>query len=248
MLKLNGEKTIIFDGAMGTMLQNRGLKVGGIPEMLNITNPEVIESIHREYLDAGADVVSTNTFGANRYKAEKAGRTVKELVSAAVTAARKAAGKGKYVALDIGPCGRVMAPTGDLPFEEAVEVFAEVVRAGVKAEADMIILETFTDLYELKAAVIAAKENSHLPIAATMSFEENGMTFFGTSVESMVLTLEGLGVDALGINCSLGPKQLAPIVKKILEISSIPVMVQPNAGLPVMEDGKTRYDLSLIHI
>ena len=244
MLKLNGEKTIIFDGAMGTMLQNRGLKVGGIPEMLNITNPEVIESIHREYLDAGADVVSTNTFGANRYKAEKAGRTVDELVSAAVTAARKAAGKGKYVALDIGPCGRVMAPTGDLPFEEAVEVFAEVVRAGVKAEADMIILETFTDLYELKAAVIAAKENSHLPIAATMSFEENGMTFFGTSVESMVLTLEGLGVDALGINCSLGPKQLAPIVKKILEISSIPVMVQPNAGLPVMEDGKTRYDIT----
>lgn len=242
VLKLNGEKIIIFDGAMGTMLQNRGLKVGGIPEMLNITNPDVIESIHREYLDAGSDVVSTNTFGANRYKAEKAGRTVEELVSAAVNAARKAAGRDKYVALDIGPCGRVMAPTGDLPFEEAVEVFAEVVRAG--AEADMIILETFTDLYELKAAVIAAKENSDLPIAATMSFEENGMTFFGTSVESMVLTLEGLGVDALGINCSLGPKQLAPIVKKILEISSIPVMVQPNAGLPVMEDGKTRYDIT----
>ena len=151
---------------------------------------------------------------------------------------------GKYAALDIGPCGRVLQPAGDLPFDEAVEVFAEVVRAGTAAGADFILLETFTDLYELKAAVIAAKENSDLPIFATMSFEANGTTFFGASVESMVMTLEALGVAALGVNCSLGPKQLAPVVKRILAATRLPVLVQPNAGLPVMEGGATRYDIT----
>ena len=231
---------------MGTMLQNRGLKLGDLPEALNLTAPEVVRSIHEEYLDAGADVILANTFGVNRYKAAKAGCTVKELVSAAIVNARKAIGgrKDKFVALDIGPCGRVLAPTGDLPFEEAVEVFAEVVRAGVEAGADFILTETFTDLYELKAAVLAAKENSELPLVSTMSFEANGTTFFGTTVESMVMTLEGLGVDALGVNCSLGPRQLVPIVDRILAAASIPVLVQPNAGLPTIVDGRTQYDVT----
>jgi 5-methyltetrahydrofolate--homocysteine methyltransferase len=243
--KLDRDKILIFDGAMGTMLQSRGLKVGEIPELLTITSPEVIESIHSEYLQAGADVVLTNTFGANRYKAEKAGCTLESMVKAAVESARRAVescGHG-YVALDIGPCGRIMEPTGDLPFEEACEVFAEIVRIGAP-DADLIVIETFTDLYEIKAALLAAKENSDLPVFTTMSFEESGNTFFGTTVESMVLTLEGLGADALGVNCSLGPKQLVPIVERILSYSKIPVMIQPNAGLPVTENGRSRYDVT----
>lgn len=244
--RINNNETIIFDGAMGTMLQKRGLKRGEIPELLSLTAPDLIRSIHDEYFDAGCDVVSANTFGANRYKAEKTGHSVAELVSSAVAIARKAASgrKGKYAALDIGPCGRVLQPTGDLPFEDAVEVFAEIVRAGSQAGADLILLETFTDLYELKAALIAAKENSDLPVLASMSFEENGISFFGATVESMVLTLQALGADALGVNCSLGPKQLAPIVERLLRASSIPVMVQPNAGLPLFENGEARYDVT----
>ena len=244
--RINEHETIIFDGAMGTMLQKRGLKRGGIPELLNLTAPDIIRSIHDEYFDAGCDVVSANTFGANRYKAEKAGRSLSELVSSAVEIAKKATScrKGKYAALDIGPCGRVLQPTGDLPFEEAVEIFSEIVRAGAGAGADLILLETFTDLYELKAALIAVKENSDLPVLATMSFEENGTSFFGATVESMVLTLQALGADALGVNCSLGPKQLVPIVERLLRASSIPVMVQPNAGLPLFENGEARYDVT----
>ena len=240
------KRAIIFDGAMGTMLQKRGLKSGGIPELLNLTDPELIRSIHEEYLDAGCDVVSANTFGANRFKAEKAGCPLADIVSSGVMIAKAAASarKGRFAALDIGPCGRVLKPVGDLAFEDAVGVFAEIVRAGDAAGADLILLETFTDLYELKAAMIAAKENSDLPVLATMSFEESGTSFFGASVESMVLTLQSLGADALGVNCSLGPKQLEPIVERIIRSSSIPVMVQPNAGLPVFSDGEARYDVT----
>ena len=244
--RINENETVIFDGAMGTMLQKRGLKRGEIPELLNLTAPDLIRSIHDEYFDAGCDVVSANTFGANRYKAEKTGRPLADLVSSAVEIAKKAAScrKKKYAALDIGPCGRVLQPTGDLSFEEAVEVFSEIVRAGSESGADLILLETFTDLYELKAALIAAKENSNLPVLATMSFEENGTSFFGATVESMVLTLQALGADALGVNCSLGPKQLVPIVERLLRASSIPVMVQPNAGLPLFENGEAKYDVT----
>jgi 5-methyltetrahydrofolate--homocysteine methyltransferase len=243
---LNSRKIILFDGATGTMLQSRGLKAGELPELLNITAPADIEAIHREYFAAGADIVLTNTFGANRWKAEKSGHTLKEIVTAAAANAKRAAAQftDKYVALDIGPCGRVMKPTGDLPFEEAVDVFADIVRAAEGTGVDLIVLETFTDLYELKAAVLAAKENSDLPIIATMSFEENGRTFFGTTVESMVMMLEGLGVDALGVNCSLGPKQIGPIVERLLAASSIPVLVKPNAGLPAIRDGKACYDVT----
>lgn len=240
------DRVLLFDGAMGTMLQRRGLKLGAVPEALNVTDPEEIESIHREYLDSGADVILANTFGANRFKAEKAGIPLAKMVEAGIKNAKRAIGgrPGKFAALDIGPCGRVLSPAGDLPFDEAVDVFAEVVRAGDAAGADFILLETFTDIYELKAAVIAAKENSNLPIFATMSFEASGTTFFGTSVESMVMTLEALGVTALGVNCSLGPRQLMPIVNRILAATCLPVLVQPNAGLPVMENGVARYDIT----
>lgn len=239
------DKIMLLDGAMGTMLQRRGLALGAVPEALNVTAPEEIKAIHREYLEAGAGAIFSNTFGANRFKAEKAGLPLADIVRAGVENARAAASEfeNRYVALDIGPCGRVLKPAGDFDFEDAVEVFAEVVRAG-ESYADFIQLETFTDLYELKAAVIAAKENSKLPIIATMSFEENGSTFFGACVESAVATLEALGVAALGVNCSLGPKQLVPIVDRILACAHVPVSVKPNAGLPVIRGGETAYDVT----
>ncbi|MBQ9419337.1 MAG: homocysteine S-methyltransferase family protein, partial [Synergistaceae bacterium] len=236
------EKILFFDGGMGTMLQARGLKLRELPELLNLTNPELILSIHNEYKEAGADFITSNTFGANRFKLAKSGHDVYEIVRAGAKLARRAAGSG-YAALDIGSTGRVMAPSGDASFDEIYDAVAEMVRAG-KEFCDAILLETFTDLYELKAAVLAAKENSDLPVFATMSFEESGRTFFGTSIESMTATLEGLGLDALGVNCSLGPRQLLPIVEKICELSHIPVIVQPNAGLPVMRDGVSKYDVT----
>ena len=241
--KFKSEKILFFDGAMGTMLQARGLKLRELPEILNIKNPDLIRSIHNEYKNAGADFITSNTFGANKFKLAKSGFTVSEIVSAGAKLAREIAGENSFAALDIGSTGRVMAPSGDASLDEIYEAVAEMVNAG-KNFCDVILLETFTDLYELKAAVLAARENSDLPIFATMSFEENGRTFFGTSVESMTATLEGLGIDALGVNCSLGPKQLVPIVKKICELSHIPVMIQPNAGLPVMKNGAAHYDVT----
>ena len=194
-----GKKRLYFDGAMGTMLQNRGLKLGEIPEIYNMTHPELIEGIHREYLEAGSHFITTNTFGVNRYKMQKSEYTVEEIITKAIEIARsaKADFPDTYIALDVGPSGKVLKPIGDVSFEESYEVFKEQMIIGEKAGADVILLETFTDLYELKAAVLAAKENTSLPIFCTMSFEENGRTFFGTSLESMVLTMEGLGVSAI---------------------------------------------------
>ncbi|WP_054739765.1 homocysteine S-methyltransferase family protein [Cellulosilyticum ruminicola] len=231
---------------MGTVLQNRGLKLGEVPEMFNITHSEVIEEIHRSYLLAGSNFISTNTFGANRYKLEHTDYTVEEMIMKAVGIAKKAKEDfpNAYIALDIGSTGKMLEPVGDITFDELYDVFKEQVIAGEKAGCDVILFETFTDIYELKAGILAAKENTKLPIFATMSFEENGRTFFGTSIESMILTLEGLGVDALGVNCSLGPKQLKSIVEKIVQTAHIPVMVQPNAGLPIMEEGKMHYDIT----
>lgn len=241
-----GNTHLYFDGAMGTVLQNRGLKLGEVPEMFNITHSEVIEEIHRSYLLAGSNFISTNTFGANRYKLEHTDYTVEEMIMKAVGIAKKAKEDfpNAYIALDIGSTGKMLEPVGDITFDELYDVFKEQVIAGEKAGCDVILFETFTDIYELKAGILAAKENTKLPIFATMSFEENGRTFFGTSIESMILTLEGLGVDALGVNCSLGPKQLKSIVEKIVQTAHIPVMVQPNAGLPIMEEGKMHYDIT----
>lgn len=239
------DKILVFDGAMGTVLQTKDVPSLVVPETLNITHSNVITTIHKEYIAAGADIITTNTFGANRFKAELANVPLKNIITSAIDNAKNAVenGKDKFIALDIGPSGKVMKPYGTLDFDEAIEVFAEIIRLA-NDSTDLILLETFTDLYELKAAIIAAKENSSLPIFASMSFDEHGKTFFGATPETMVLTLEALGVSALGVNCSLGPKQLEPIVKKLTEISSIPVFVQPNAGLPVLRDGKTTFDVS----
>ena len=239
-----GRDILFFDGGMGTMLQARGLRLRELPEILNLTHPDLIASIHREYLEAGADFVTTNTFGANRYKLAGSGCSVTETVSAAVGLARSAADAfGARVALDIGPSGKVLAPLGDAAFEEIYETVAEQVRAGAEG-CDAVLLETFTDLYELKASLLAVKDHCSLPVFATMSFEEGGRTFFGTGIDSMVMTLEGLGVAALGVNCSLGPVQLEPIVEALCARARVPVMVQPNAGLPVMRDGISFYDVT----
>ena len=239
-----GRDILFFDGGMGTMLQARGLRLRELPEGLNLTHPDLIGSIHREYLEAGSDFVTTNTFGANRYKMEGSGYTVAEAVSAAVRVARGAADAfGACVALDIGPSGKVLAPLGDAAFEDIYEAVAEQVRAGAEG-CDAVLLETFTDLYELKASILAVKEHCSLPVFATMSFEEGGRTFFGAGIDSMVMTLEGLGVAALGVNCSLGPVQLEPIVRELCARARVPVMVQPNAGLPVMRGGVSSYDVT----
>ena len=236
--------TLTFlDGAMGTMLQRAGMKPGQTPELLALTDPGLLTDIHRQYVTAGADIVYANTFGANRRKLAPHGATVEEVVLASVQAAKKAcAGTCAKVALDIGPLGELLEPLGSLPFEAAVDMFAEIVRAGVKAGADLIAIETMTDLQEARAALIAAKENSDLPVIVTMSFEETGRTFTGCTAASMAATLTGLGADAIGVNCSLGPAQLLPTLREILANTHLPVIAKPNAGLPDPADG--HYDLT----
>ena len=232
-----------LDGAMGTMLQRAGMKPGQTPELLALTDPELLTGIHRQYVEAGSQIVYANTFGANRRKLQKQGVTVEEVVCAAVAAAKMAcAGTEAKVALDIGPLGELLEPLGTLAFEAAVDMFAELVRAGVKAGADLIAIETMTDLQEARAALIAAKENSALPVIVTMSFDETGRTFTGCTAASMAATLTGLGADAIGLNCSLGPKQLLPILRELCESTHLPVIAKPNAGLPDPVDG--HYDLS----
>lgn len=222
---------VILDGGMGTMLQKAGLAMGEIPELLNLTNPRLITGIHKKYIDAGSDIVYANTFGANRYKLEHCEKSVEEIIQAGIANARAACeGTGTLAALDIGPIGQLLEPTGYLSFEEAYDIFKEQILAG--SDADLIVFETMTDLMEVKAGVLAAKENSSLPVMCTMTFEENGRTFTGCSVSSMALTLEGLGVDAIGINCSLGPKELLPVVKELSQWTNLPIVVKPNAGLP----------------
>lgn len=236
---------IIFDGAMGTMLQAAGMKMGEIPEVLNITSPELLVSIHEKYLQAGADVIYANTFGANGYKLEDCENSLEEIITSGINNAQKACENVKpeaMVALDVGPIGQLLEPTGTLSFEEAYDIYAEIVKAGSKAGADLVVFETMTDLLEVKAAVLAAKENSELPVVCTMTFEQNMRTFTGCQVSAMALTLEGLGVDAIGVNCSLGPKELEPVIAELSKWTRLPIVVKPNAGLP---DPKTNtYDLT----
>ncbi len=240
-----GKELLIFDGAMGTMLQDLGLKLGELPEVLNLTCPEKIVDIHKRYIKAGANIITTNTFGVNTIKLEKSHYELEELIHAGVNNAREAIGdKEVYIALDIGPIGEMLEPMGALSFQEAYDIFKRRIIQAVKDDVDLILIETMTDLYEVKAAVLAAKENSNLPIFATMSYEKNGRTFTGSTIQSMVMVLQGLGVDALGVNCSLGPKELKPIVEEILEISKVPVMLQANAGLPLVVDGDTIFNIS----
>ena len=233
---------LILDGAMGTVLQQRGLPPGGQPELLNLTEPELLESVYKEYVAAGSQVVYANTFGANGLKLAKTGRSVEEVVCAAITVAKQAvSGTGALVALDVGPLGELLEPMGTLPFERAYDLFREMMEAGAKAGADLIAIETMTDLYEAKAALLAAKEATTLPVLVTMSFEASGRTFTGCTVASMARTLEGLGADAIGLNCSLGPDLLAPLLKELCENTHLPVVAKPNAGLPDPVDG--HYDM-----
>ncbi|MCM1480078.1 MAG: homocysteine S-methyltransferase family protein [Muribaculaceae bacterium] len=239
---LSDNEFVFLDGAMGTMLQAKGMESGGIPEMLNFDKPHWIEDIHSAYVAAGANIVYANTFGCNRYKMAETGKSVSEIIKAAVGIAKKACCDKALTALDIGPIGQLLEPTGSLTFEEAYDIFKEQVVAGVQAGADVLVFETMTDLYELKAGVLAAKENSDLPIIATMTFEQNMRTFTGCSVSAMALTMEGLGVDAIGVNCSLGPKELEPVVAEFSKWTNLPIVVKPNAGLP--DPVTNKYDVS----
>lgn len=254
---LLGKKIIICDGAMGTMLQHHGLKAGELPELLNFTHPEIIREIHKAYYLAGSDFVSTNTFGCNRPKFEGTDYTVTQIVGQAVKLAKEAAGEviaqtagtgaaqEKYVALDLGPIGKLMEPVGELSFDEAYDIYKEQVVAGAEAGADLVIIETQTDIYETKAAVLAVKENCELPVFCSLTFQEDGRMLMGTDPLTAVNILQDMGIDAIGVNCSLGPKQIIPIVREILKYSKLPVLVQPNAGLPSIVDGKTAFEVDI---
>ena len=237
--------TILLDGGMGTMLQAAGLKLGARPEELNITDPALIEGIHAQYAAAGSRIVNANTFGASAHKLAGSAYTLEQIITAGIENCKRAcAPYGALTALDVGPLGELLEPSGTLAFEDAVAEYARIVKAGEAAGADLIFFETYTDLYELKAALLAAKENTHLPILASMSFEAGGRTFTGCTVESFAATARGLGADAVGINCSLGPKEILPMAKRLAEAvpGNFPVFVKPNAGLP-RADG-SGYDIT----
>ena len=237
--------TILLDGGMGTMLQAAGLKLGARPEELNITDPALIEGIHAQYAAAGSRIVNANTFGASAHKLAGSAYTVEQIITAGIANCKRAcAPYGALTALDVGPLGELLEPSGTLAFEDAVAEYARIVKAGEAAGADLIFFETYTDLYELKAALLAAKENTRLPILASMSFEAGGRTFTGCTVESFAATARGLGADAVGINCSLGPKEIFPMAKRLAEAvpGNFPVFVKPNAGLP-RADG-SGYDIT----
>ena len=235
-----GEEFLVFDGAMGTMLQEAGLKAGELPELLNFSHPETVTAIHRAYVEAGADVISANTFGANAHKLGDAA-SVEDVFAAAIACARKSG--ARYVAADIGPIGALLKPLGTMDFDEAYDLFAQQARAAQAAGADLFVVETMTDLLEAKAAVLACLECTELPVVATMTFGEDGCTFLGTSPEICAMTLSALGVQAVGINCSLGPDALVPLLARMAPFARVPLMVQANAGLPRIEDGRTLYDI-----
>lgn len=245
-----GKELLFFDGGMGTLLQQQGLLPGELPETWNVTKRETVTEIHRQYFEAGSDIVLANTFGANALKFHDEKLGLREVITQAVRNVKEAAGMGvrdgreTYAALDVGPTGKLLKPLGDLSFEDAYEAFREAVCCGAEAGADLIHIETMSDTYEVKAAVLAAKENTSLPVFATMIFDERGKLLTGGDVPSAVALLEGLRVDALGINCGLGPKQMLPILEEIRTYTSLPVIVKPNAGLPRQKDGKTFYDVS----
>ena len=241
-----GKELLFLDGGMGTLLQAEGLAPGELPETWNIEHPEKVEAIHRRYYEAGSDVVLANTFGANVCKFHDDRYTVEEVIRAGIANAKRAGeqiGKETYVALDMGPTGKLLKPMGDLDFDDAYEAFTEAVRYGEKYGADLIHIETMSDTYEVKAAILAAKENSSLPVFVTMIFDERGKLLTGGDVPSVVAMLEGLRVDALGLNCGLGPKQMLPILSDLRRYTSLPIIVKPNAGLPKQKNGETYYDV-----
>ena len=239
---------VIFDGGMGTLLQKQGLKAGELPETWNITHPEIITKIHKDYFDAGSNVVTTNTFGANALKFSDT--ELENIISSAINNAKNAklqseSQKEKFIALDIGPLGKLLKPLGDLDFEKAVEIFAKTVKIGAKYGADLVLIETMNDSYETKAALLAVKENCELPVIVSNAYGEDGKLMTGASPSAMVALIEGMGADAIGANCSLGPKQLTPIIEELLKNASIPVILQPNAGLPKIVNGETVFDVTI---
>ena len=246
LLEMLQNQLVLLDGGMGTLLQDEGLAAGEEPERWNVTRPEVITDIHRAYFDAGSNIVNTNTFGANSLRF--ADDELKTIIAAAVDNAKKAREQShapgeKFIALDIGPTGRLLKPLGDLDFEEAVRIFAKTVKLGVACGVDLIMIETMNDSYETKAALLAAKENCDLPVFVSNAYSENGKLMTGADPAVMVALLEGMGADAIGVNCSFGPDKLAPVVQEYLRFASIPVLLKPNAGLPRSENGKTVYDI-----
>ena len=241
-----GKEILYFDGAMGTRLQAAGLKPGELPEVWNITRGDVVADIHASYVRAGANILKSNTFGANALKMQGSGYSVENVVLAAFENARRAFAsvpempeEKKFAALDLGPTGKLLAPYGDLQFEEAVSLYAEIVRAGVKAGADLVLIETMSDTYEARAAILAAKENSSLPVFVTFTFDKDGKLLNGADVETAVLMADGLGVDAVGFNCGLGPDLVAKLLPRARRVTALPIIANPNAGLPVEKDGKT---------
>ena len=249
LLKRLGRELLFFDGGTGTLLQERGLKPGELPETWSLNHREDMIDIHRQYYEAGSDIVLTNTFGANALKFHDLQYDLNDIVTAAIENVKEAAalgvhdGREVYAGLDVGPTGKLLKPMGDLGFEDAYGAFKEVMMIGERAGADLIHIETMSDTYEVKAAVLAAKENTKLPVFATMIFDEKRKLLTGGDVPSVVAMLEGLRVDALGINCGMGPEQMMPILDEILKIASVPVIVKPNAGLPKQRDGEVYYDV-----
>jgi len=231
-------KYIFYDGAMGTMLYKYGLKSGDKPDLMNILMPDAVESIHRMYVEAGSDIVCTNTFGSNALNLEKTGYTPAEVITAAVNLAKRACGDNAKVALDIGPTGHVLEPAGELEPERAYEMFKEMAVAGENAGADFAAIETMSDLEELKIAMTAVKENTKLPILATMTFEKSGYTYMGCTPEAFVEAAESLGAAALGLNCSLEPMEMLAVAERIAKATKLPLIVKPNAGLPDSKSGE----------
>lgn len=238
-LDVLGTRPVLIDGAMGTMLQSHGLGPGEIPELWNLSHPEILREIHCAYRDAGADILLTNTFGANRCKLEDHSGQVAELVSAGVRLAREAAGERAWVALDVGPTGKLLKPYGDLEFEAAYEAFAEQIEAGAAAGADLIVIETMSDIYETKAALLAAKEHTALPVLVSMTFDEGGKLLTGADIPAAAAVVEGLGADVIAMNCGLGPEQMLRLLPALRAATSLPIAVSANAGLPVVVDGRT---------
>ena len=245
-----GKELLFFDGGMGSLLQAEGLLPGELPEVWNIEHADVVQKIQKSYFEAGSDIVLANTFGANAIKFHTDQYSLEEVIKAAICNAKEAAkqgvhdGRKVYIGLDIGPTGKLLKPLGDLEFEAAYDAYSEAVKIGVEAGADLIHIETMSDLYELKAAVLAAKEHSELPVFATVIFDEKGKMLTGGDVKSVVALLEGLRVDAIGLNCGLGPEQMVPFLEELSKYTSLPIIMKPNAGLPKQRNGETYYDVN----
>ncbi|MFI3226239.1 MAG: homocysteine S-methyltransferase family protein [Clostridia bacterium] len=243
ILDILGKRTVFYDGATGTFLQENGLEKGALPERMNASNPQVVERMHKQFIDAGSDIILTNTFGANSLKFSK--NELSEVISAAISNAKNAVNSSErdvFISYDLGPTGKLLQPMGDLSFDDAYELFKEQILL-CRDHVDLVTIETMTDLYELKAAILAVKENSNLPVFTTVSYDFSGHLLTGSDIQTVVATLEGLGVDALGVNCGMGPAQMKEIAREILSFSQTPLVVNPNAGLPVNVDGKTTFDI-----